>query len=288
MLKKINRSIYALANGYRAAAVFVAIASPVIIGVLASNYDQIIKISGALFWVPFLLLVAFAVALAWVTVAVDTSPQLYSELQEEQKTRAILTQDAVYFSLLQEELIAWNAVIRGYAKNKIKDKDKLKEAIKTCCTMIVENRRGYFNFDHREKWNFAVYLWDEQKELLIPFWRDHSCTYPSKDIGREWENGQGHVGHVFRNKEHIITSDASDPSISALMSANHKAKDYDNETYRSYVPWPILHIEKDQQPFGVAVATSDKVGRFDRANAVVIHHLAVTLATLMETGYDSP
>lgn len=122
----------------------------------------------------------------------------------------------------------------------------------------------------------------------MPIWREKAPNHPSKDIGRSWADGEGHVGHAFHNRVEIIHADVQEGGVGDMMTPADKRKPYDAEVYRSYISWPILPRDPARPVLGVVVATSDIHGRFDRANARVVNHAAVALATVIETAYDSP
>ena len=111
--------------------------------------------------------------------------------------------------------------------------------------------------------------------------------YPSEDEGRKWKDGEGHVGHAFHSNITLITPDGTEPHVRDLMAAGANTKLYDAEVYRSYVSQPISQPDGTARPFGVIVATSDHPDRFNKANALVLHHASIILATAIQVGYDS-
>jgi hypothetical protein len=137
-------------------------------------------------------------------------------------------------------------------------------------------------------WNFAVYLWNPKTSRLDPIWRERARNHPSTGPGRTWGANEGHIGHAFQNRKELITPNAQVAEVAALMDAGNNSRPYDAQAYCSYVSEPILTTDPAALPYGVLVATSNKVGRYDPANARVLKHAAVALATLMETAYDSP
>ncbi len=180
-----------------------------------------------------------------------------------------------------------NGLVRGYVAARIATAAGLAEAIKDICGGFVEERNTYFGFEHREMWNFAVYLWNPNTSRLEPVWREKARNHPSTGTGRTWGANEGHIGHAFQNRTELITSNAQSAEVAALMGAGNNSLPYDAQAYCSYVSEPILATDPSAQPYGVLVATSSKVGRYDPANARVLKHAAVALATLMETAYDS-
>ena len=144
-----------------------------------------------------------------------------------------------------------------------------------------------------EQWNFSIYLWDPESSLLVC----KACRRPTKadEDGnhRSWRSGEGHVGKAFANKRSIIVSDALDPNVRGFFDAplaKRAAQDDDATKYRSIaaIPIALAGTDKEAEPLGVVVATSDQAGRFrpredgTEDDAVrPIRHLGNTLATLL-------
>jgi GAF domain-containing protein len=105
---------------------------------------------------------------------------------------------------------------------------------------------------------------------------------------RTWKQGQGHVGKAFSDGTAKITGDALDPNVASLMSPpSTLARGYDRQAYRSFASIPIV-LENDLETvYGVLVATSDEVNRFNKFNCLILQHLADTLASVIVLERDN-
>ena len=83
------------------------------------------------------------------------------------------------------------------------------------------------------------------------------------------------------NGKPIITGDASHPEVSPLSAVPQaKERRSDLDLYRSYASIPIGPLlEGETTPYGVLVATSDRVGRFDKENTLALVHMADLIAS---------
>jgi hypothetical protein len=146
----------------------------------------------------------------------------------------------------------------------------------------VSNGEQIFGFGPSEKWNFVVYLYSTSADILMPVWREKAQSHPSDGLGRIWRRGQGHVGFSFANSKAIITEDARSRDVRNLVSAAEgHARDYDESTYISFTSIPIGPVGKQEEPFGVLVATSDRVGRFTSENSRILAHAALAIANAL-------
>jgi hypothetical protein len=288
VIKKVRDSINALSRLHAYVEIVTGLVIPVLVGLIATFQEKLLAISPFMFWGPLAILVVGAIVLTSASLSVKSAPEVYLDWQHERDTNANITKDIRYCTLLEAESLAMNGLVRGYVAARIATPAGLAEAIGNVCGGFVEERNSYFNFGYRELWNFAVYLWNPQTSRLEPVWREKARNHPSVGRGRTWGANEGHIGHAFQNRKELITSNAQAAEVAALMGAGNNSLPYDAEVYRSYVSEPILATDPTAIPYGVLVATSNQVGRYDPANARVLKHAAVALATLMETAYDSP
>lgn len=112
-----------------------------------------------------------------------------------------------------------------------------------------------------ERWNFAIYLYDEDTGLL----ECAVCRRPTRGeenaVHRSSRPGVGHVGLAFQTKRAIIAADTSDGEARALFDAPPDSRrEDDRERYRSIASIPIRMQE--EEPIGVVVGTSDRLARF--------------------------
>ncbi len=261
---------------------------PIAIGLIATFQKELMVISAMLFWGLLLSTFLIGIATTFAFINVRSAPEIYSEYLNEKGKAEYRQLTLDYFILLESQIIAFAALIRYYQRNRINTFDDLKLAIEAVCICFAAERETWFGFAIGEKWNFAVYLWDDNDEMLKPVWREKAYCHPSTGPGREWREREGHVGQAFSNKDVIITEDAQLPAVVGLVAPNDKLEVYDADTYVSYVSQPILRSDETARPFGVLVATSNEVGRFDEANCRVFAHAAIALASILETAYDPP
>ncbi|HEY0105927.1 MAG TPA: GAF domain-containing protein [Rhizomicrobium sp.] len=288
MFQKVRDSINALSWLHKTSEIIAGLVVPVLVGLVATFQEKIIAASPFLFWALLIALGVMALVLTLASTNVKSAPEVYLDWQIERDANARMTKDIRYGALLEAEILAMNGLVRGYAAERITSRGALSEAIGNVCGGFVEERNAYFNFEHGEMWNFAVYLWNDPIQRLEPLWREKARNHPSKGPGRVWGSNEGHIGHAFRTRRELITSDAQMIEVAALMAGVGNEQPYDAQTYKSYVSEPILAQNPASRPFGVLVATSNRVGRFDPANSRILKHAAVALATLMEAAYDSP
>jgi len=112
MLGQIAESILALVRVNRVTAIFVALAIPVLVALLATYYDPLMKIEWFLFWIPAGTLIVFSVFVTYLAVDVKLAPEFYLECEANSKKIEKLEADIVYLTLLQEHILAWNAIVR--------------------------------------------------------------------------------------------------------------------------------------------------------------------------------
>lgn len=285
-IDEVRRSIWALARLNKIATIIASVGVPIVVGVWATFYDALDKISPAVFWLPLIFFIVLSLVYAYATYDIKLAPEVYIELEQEAEKNKLLSGSIQYLTVLHEQVLVWNLMTRDYLQNKINDQAELRVLCGKICEPIAEMRQVYFGFDGREFWNFALYLWDEEGKVLTPVWRQRATNHPSQGEGRNWKPGEGHVGHAFSSKEPIVTPDATQPELAAFMFNGGEQRDYDKVVYRSFVSQPITHSNiQANQPFGVLVATSNQAGRFDETNALVLKHAATVLATVLQVAY---
>lgn len=139
-----------------------------------------------------------------------------------------------------------------------------------------------FGFSASECWNFAVYLYSEKRDALVPIWREKSAIHPSQSMGREWAPGQGHIGKAFVDTKPLVTKDAYQAEVAQFCTApRDKEAAYDSLAYRSFASIPIGPMNSDKSPYGVLVASSDVEARFDKENTAILLHNAETMALVL-------
>lgn len=123
--------------------------------------------------------------------------------------------------------------------------------------VLSQFREGLFNFGGKALYNFVIYEYNPNSNLLEIKERIHDDRLDTQ--GRSWEVGVGHVGISFANKRCMICHDASN-STELPMSKN------DASNYSSFISSPIVKpLAQDQSqplPYGVLVITSSEPNQF--------------------------
>jgi len=91
---------------------------------------------------------------------------------------------------------------------------------------------------------------------------------------------------AFRNREPLITENASLPGLQNFVAPPGKKKSYDDTAYTSFAAFPIGPMGDGGAPYGVLVATSSQVGRFDTNTARILMHVADVFACIFYLAYD--
>jgi hypothetical protein len=285
MLTKVAQSIRSLSSLYRVWGVVTALVIPIVLTIIVHLWEQN-QVSTLALGLILSLITILAGFYTYFTLGIPLAAEYHLNMEEETKKNHILSNDIRVTSLLREQILAWDALFSGFADRRIRGITELKEAVGIICDEIVENRNEYFAFGRKELWNFAFYLWDDNQQLLVPIWRNKHPKHPSTTIGRCWRDGQGHVGHAFRRTEALITPDALSNDVrNFILADDNEQMPYDDFAYRSYASQPVKWSSRER-PFGVLVATSDRPGRFDQTNALVLLHASAVLASTIQLAYD--
>lgn len=180
------------------------------------------------------------------------------------------------------------SAILTFARQKIDSIEGVEKAVDDLASPLYLEGEFIFDIGPSEAWSFAVYLYSRSRDVLVPIWRRKSQRHksPHDSLGREWGRGEGHVGKAFVDQRMIITGDSQHPDaepFSAVPPA--KERSYDKSSYRSFASLPIGPLlTEDGRPYGVLVATSDRVGRFGRDNVGILVQIAGAVASLLITG----
>lgn len=79
---------------------------------------------------------------------------------------------------------------------------------------------------------------------------------------RVWDEGVGVSGISYANQREIIVPDLSSANLGSMFNLAGGARPYDGDRYRSIVCVPVV-IHGQGKPWGVVVATSDRVNHFN-------------------------
>jgi hypothetical protein len=263
---------------------------PALIVALAWYREPILAVSGNLFLMPLGVLVIAQVSLFFVTNSAKQSVQdlyfhakdLGAKISTLETEQVRLLERAGIFLFIDNYAETYCKTLLAYKGQGVKTKEEFLRVVENVLDPLVENGEAIFGFGPSEKWNFVVYIFDSDKNVLVPLWREKSRTHPATGNGRAWGRGQGHVGYAFANQRAIITEDCRRDDVRNLVNAQgNLAQEYDVNTYVSFASVPFGSREPGRDPIGVLVATSDRPGRFTRDNSRLIVHAAVALANVL-------
>ena len=236
---------------------------------------------------------------AFIAFAIRANPSvksLLAVLQEneqltEENTRFSQTifnlTQAIELSARQSTVIfATRKMVVEYVRQGIPDRTRLREALSELLSPLYLEGESFFGIGGSERWNFAVYMWSANQNSLVPVWREKARNHPSAGDGRVWPRGEGHIGRAFIDKQPIITRDTQNPDAQIFTGVSEPLRrDYDSQVYRSFASVPIMSPAGDaQEPLGILAATSDRVGRFDRENTVILAHMADVMGAMFVLG----
>ena len=266
------------------------IISPVLIAIVLTFRETIYSAGSGLFWLLIVSLVFLQISTAVVNLiggqliqeAYFEAKNIADENQELKWKVHYLTVEIDYLNTLRASAAAWLEMERQYLELKINSLDQFRDLLWNFLAIVVEAREKFFGVEASELWNFVIYVYSQNLDRLIPVWREKSHLHPSQGLGRHWKPGQGHVGKAFVDCNSKITGDATDPTVANLMAPPASLiQYYDQTVYRSFASIPIKLVNTEKQPFGVLVATSDRVDRFNKANCLILNYLASALANVI-------
>jgi len=144
----------------------------------------------------------------------------------------------------------------------------LEQGIELVLNSCVTFRSDIFGFRAKDLYNFAVYLYCEDEDILRVAWRKCDSRIDRKD--REWKPGEGHVGLCYARKSEIFSNNVPD------SDELERDEPEDDEKYVSMVSIPIFRsgdfpisrsshsgVDQDAEPLGVFVVTSSAPNQFD-------------------------
>ncbi|WP_146110047.1 hypothetical protein [Salinibacter sp. 10B] len=135
----------------------------------------------------------------------------------------------------------------------------LEELVREALYSVVGLRKEIFGFSG-ERYNFAVYQYNSERDVLHVLYRDVHRDIPRQD--REWKPGFGHVGFCFIRREAVLSHDVTESEEMA-----DDQSETDDEHYVSIAAAPIFSLTSgdDSDPRGVLVITSSAPNQFEKA-----------------------
>lgn len=268
------------------------VVTPAAIGVWGTFASHLIGLSPWLFWSVLALLVMFQLFFAVPQLLADAGSQEIYFFAREIDTERLRLEQAVRESTasiegltgeirrlidLTDHAAGWLTMLGRYRGTGEPPSDAIGEIM----AVLVERRGRLFGIETDELWNFAVYRFEKDKELLTPMWRERHPSHPSTTLGRVFRPHEGHVGRTFAVRSPIVTRDATLPEISQYTQLGpDKQQPYDMQVYRSFAAIPLGSASAPGGLTGVLVATSDRVGRFDEAKDQHLRPLRLAAAAL--------
>lgn len=250
--------------------------------------DVVVAIWGAL----LLILAALAIRL---NPTGESFLELAVENEEQEEQIALLLESEQELSSIVDRLafetayaLSVRSAILAFARQGVRTSEDLEKVLHDLASPLHLQGEFIFGLGPGEAWSFAIYLYSAEADLLVPIWRRKSQNHRSsgKGLGREWGRGEGHVGKAFVDQRTIVTGDAQHPDAEPFSSVpTGKERTYDATAYRSFASVPIGPLlAEDLRPYGVLVATSDRVGRFGRENSGILEQIAGAVASFLITG----
>ena len=170
----------------------------------------------------------------------------------------------------------------------------LEQGIDLVLNSCVTFRADIFRFRAEDLYNFAVYLYDENDDVLRVAWRKCDSRIDCQD--REWKPGEGHVGMCYARKSEIFSNNV--PNSDEL----ERDEPEDDGKYVSMVSIPVFqsgdfpgnesgsfNASPDAEPLGVLVVTSSAPNQFDeKLHKSFLLSLSFHLSFVIERVLDRP
>lgn len=160
-----------------------------------------------------------------------------------------------------------------------------------CHLMIRASQRSLriaMNFRTEDQATICIYKADLKdggtKLRCVAHWREVECEVSS---ARQWDEGVGIAGVCFANAREIIVPDLQADGVRAVFGGDSsRSKPYDSDRYRSMVAVPIMVQNVGIKPWGVVVATNNRVGHFaaESTDGVTTDEGARALANMVALG----
>lgn len=280
----MRTSIVALVRQNKINSIVYSLLVPLLIGVFAVYYEPLKNINPLLFWGPTAALTVLAFLSAYLTFDVKLAPEVYAHMFTIEKERDSLKNAVSLLSILQELCLVYFSVIRNHLCLLTYDEKTLRDVIVNICDLVADDRSELFGIESNEIWSLSCYIYSSKEEVLRCVWRAKSKRHPSRGAARDWKPGCGHVGLAFANAQTKICPDATAPGVWETVSGPDPLP-YDRKAYVSFASQPIM-ADEVTLPYGVLVATSNKVGRFDTETGLALRQAAGAIATLVRLKYN--
>lgn len=221
-------------------------------------------LSALALWIGLVLTVFGSLILVFADA---TTPEVLSENLELSRKAEV---DEAAFLFLEKFIdhqltrVSLNSYLRELIEAAVTDGcqslDDLEKYSDAILGLIVARKASLFDIDD-EEWNFAIYHFDKNTKELICLACRRATEVTDVHVHRSWAVGEGHVGLAFSRSNELIFSDATREELRPVIGAKGaNERDYDESRYKSLASMPIS--TDGEQPLGILIATSDRVGRF--------------------------
>lgn len=152
-------------------------------------------------------------------------------------------------------------VLRESAERAIAYKTPVEDDLERLLKMICRPLLGALGCDGDERWTLNIYR-KEGRALRGVASLNADRSGPAGKL-REWAAGEGFVGACFSSEHEIVLKDAQSPEARRILHVStSNRRDDDAVRYKSVAAIPV-RVAGRPQAWGVVIATSDRVGRFD-------------------------
>lgn len=223
--------------------------------------------------------------------ALEDARQAQSSMANIRRDIAAQTAEiAVQYRRLQK-LLGFTSVLREAVERAVTNRAPVETDINRLLGAICRPLLGALGCEGDERWTLNVYFKTGRTLRSIAF--VNADRTEATTSAREWAPGEGYVGACYSSEHEIILADAQSPEALKMLNVPaRKQRPEDAVHYRSVAAVPI-RIAGRVRPWGVVVATSDRLRRFDSdpqgvgaMGAQAVRLLAGMIAILVAS--DSP
>lgn len=189
--------------------------------------------------------------------AVEAARSLRAELQSTLFVFANLRQTThLYFAVREMR----NVIERSIYQAKVDET----AAIQLCLDSAERSLKLAFDFSLQHHWTVSVYKADRKtcypaQLTCVAHLRSVKCKI---DDARSWPEGIGVTGIAYARGTEVVIPDLAAPELGSLHDITKNSKPEDGTRYRSIIGVPIVLGEKNDDKWGMVVATSDQPQHF--------------------------
>lgn len=143
---------------------------------------------------------------------------------------------------------------------------KTDETLQLLLDLPYRSLTAAMGFESGERWTLSVFQrTPAPSPALVRVAGVRAERTEESKAGRKWGLDEGYVGAAFTRKGDVILDDAQAAGVLAMINIPpEKIQSSDPTRYRSVAAIPV-RVDGDAAPWGVVVATSDRLRRFDIA-----------------------